>query len=135
MGMACVQYPTEYGTTIYISLFVKGMRYFFPFSLPLIILVLVGPFDIYLQFDPLFVFDSVDCHVNNSSSSPSIIRARPRSSAFFPFRSRPPPRPPWVPPPPPLPRTTTFSDPTATDDGGIIYTTESEVVAEAEVQA
>jgi len=27
-----------------------------------------------------------------------------------------------------------FSDPTATDNGGIIYTAESEVVAEAEVQ-
>ena len=134
-----VQYLIGYGTTIYISPFCKrnvsllsllssayhprlgwSLRYILP-----------------LQFDSLFVFDSVDRHVNNSSSSPSIIRARPRSSAFFPFRSRPPPPPPWVPPPPPppLPRTTTFSDPTATDDGGIIYTAEAEVVAEAEVQA
>ena len=47
-----------------------------------------------LQFDSLFVFDSVDRHVNNSSSSLSIIRVHPRSSAFFPFRSHPPPRPP-----------------------------------------
>ena len=83
----------------------------------------------------MFVFDSVDCHVNISSSSPFIIQTRPRSSAFFPFQSRPPPRPPYVPPPPPLPCTTTFSDPTATDDCGIIYTVELEVIAEAEVQA
>ena len=35
--------------------FVKGMRHFFPFSLPLIILVLVGPFDLY------FYFNSIPC--------------------------------------------------------------------------
>ena len=34
-------------------LFVKGMLHFFPFSLPLIILVLVDPLDIYYHFNSI----------------------------------------------------------------------------------
>jgi len=48
-------YSTQLGTArqyVYL-LFVKGMRHFFPFSLPLIILILVGPFDIYYHFNSI----------------------------------------------------------------------------------
>ena len=73
--MARVQYPIKCGKTIYISPFCKSnvsllsllssayypclgwsLRYILP-----------------LQFNFLFVFDSLDRHVNNSSISPSII--------------------------------------------------------------
>ena len=48
-------YNTQSGRTrqYILLLFVKGMRHFFPFFLPLIILVLVDPFDIYYHFNSI----------------------------------------------------------------------------------